>query len=148
MLGNGTGAQGRPSGHCEIGWLTEAGRNIRLGRARGAAPHCDLALPAAQNALPAQLHTVREGWRHHQWCSFLYQGRHETEELWEVPVNVFEETDFEKTPVGLLATASPATFHNRADASVTQCCWPGCSEPGTWRHVAWTCPPLGLCRAT
>ena len=69
---------------------------------RGAEPHYDLAL-------------VREGWRHHQWCSFLFQGRHETEELWDVPNNVFFDTDFERThaviggraaarSVGLLAT--------------------------------------------
>ena len=118
---------------------------------KGAEPHCDLAVPVAQNALAAQLHAVREGWRHHQWCSFLFQGRHETEEFWDVPNNVFFDTDFERTraviggraaarSVALLATASPATFHDRAEPSATRCCWPGCSALGTWRHVAWTCP--------
>ena len=99
-------------------WLADKGWSEHAPRSwKGAEPHCDLALPVAQNALPAQLHAVREGWRHHQWCSFLFQG-HETEELWDVPNNVFFDTDFERTraviggraaarSVGLLATRPP-----------------------------------------
>ena len=98
-----------------------------------------------RNSLPAQLHAVRDGWRHHQWCSFVRQGRRETRELRGVLVGVFFATDFDETrsfmsgsaaarSVSLLATASPATFHDRADSTVV-----GLAVTSTWKHVAWTC---------
>ena len=135
---------------CQRGWTEH-----RPWQWKGPDASCDISLTGRQELGTLQ-HRFRQGWRHDQWCRFLWSGRHETEELWDTSTQEFLQIDFDRTrkamahnaaaeSVALCATASPACFQEHQQVAPKECCWPNCQKLGTWKHVAWDCkrkPPL------